>query len=58
METCGDVGRTDQAHDGLVDALAHAPCPKALPHVRVQVYYVFHRITPLCLIVQFALARY
>ncbi|MNG02179.1 hypothetical protein D3C84_851910 [compost metagenome] len=38
MKTGGDVGRTDKAHQLIVDAIADGPGAKAFAHVRVEIY--------------------
>ncbi|MCY1251009.1 hypothetical protein D9M72_647190 [compost metagenome] len=38
MKTGGDIGRTDEAHQLRVDAIADGPWAKAFAHVRIEIY--------------------
>ncbi|MNN30532.1 hypothetical protein D3C81_1441830 [compost metagenome] len=38
MKAGGDVGRTDEGHQFVVDAVADGPRAEALAHVRIEVY--------------------
>ena len=42
MKAGGDVGRADEAHQLVVDAIADGPRAKALAHVRIEIHCLHH----------------